>query len=81
MSAKPTIKPFVYIAVGVLLLWLAMFALVHFSAVVGFISHFTEVAGGTGPLGDSFGLLNSLFTGLALAALVYAIWLSTVQNE
>lgn len=38
-----------------------------------------EFLSAAGPVGDSFGAINSLFTGLALAALVYAILVQVEQ--
>lgn len=36
---------------------------------------------GIGTFGDSFGALNTLFSGLALAAMAYTLWMQSVQLE
>lgn len=60
------IFPLIYLALGVLVLWLGSFFIIVLM-VPGW-----EVRG---QLGDLFGVVNSLFSGLAFAGVIYTIYL------
>lgn len=75
---KPRLSLFLMITAIVALLWILFPVIVASIAEFGGSSIFTAI-GQAGMAGDSFGVLNSLFTGLALAALVYAILVQVEQ--
>lgn len=60
------VKPLIYLALGVTGLWAASFGLVVLT--VDTWEH-------RGQLGDLFGVVNSLFSGLAFAGLIYTVYL------
>ena len=60
------------IAIGIVAVWLAV--------LFGGMNYFGQIEM-LGQFGDMFGSLNVLFTGLALAALIYTILLQKEQND
>ncbi len=65
---KSTHKPFLFILVGVVGLWLLGAGVTHFSPLSGTLEQ-------RGAFGDSFGSINALFAGFAFAGVIYAILL------
>jgi len=59
-------KPLVYLAIGVVGLWAVSFLIIVFA-----VGSWQE----RGQLGDLFGVVNSLFSGLAFAGVIYTIYL------
>lgn len=59
---------FLWIILGVSVIWILGAALIHFGPIEGTLEQ-------KGSIGDSFGSINALFAGLAFAGVVYAILL------
>jgi hypothetical protein len=60
------LKPLIYLGLGVAGLWAGSFVLILFS-----VADWAQ----RGQLGDLFGAVNSLFSGLAFAGLIYTVYL------
>ncbi|NEX22571.1 hypothetical protein G3480_20055 [Thiorhodococcus mannitoliphagus] len=79
MSSKPRLAHLLLIILFVLAVWAIVPIAIYFSPILGIIGSLTEIAKDTGALGDTYGVINSLFTGLALAAIVFAIFIQIDQ--
>ncbi|RKT37860.1 hypothetical protein [Thiocapsa rosea] len=75
---NPRLSYFFLIAFSVLLFWISLPFAIQFLSESDALA-IAKVMAKAGPIGDAYGVLNSLFTGLALAALVYAILIQSAQ--
>ena len=69
-DAERALPPFWLVVLAVLLAWLAAGAAVWFS-----LGGLTE----RGQFGDMFGAVNALFSGLAMAGVIYAVYLQRTE--
>ena len=69
----PKVRNLFFLITGVLLTWIVLGLLPYaiFSGVSGLSDHSISK---WGSLGDTFGMVNSLFSGLAFAALLFTLW-------
>ncbi|MEQ1904631.1 MAG: hypothetical protein ABL888_10625 [Pirellulaceae bacterium] len=70
---KPSLKPLVFVPIIVALLWGVLGFLPWFSQN-GFPWQLTWGLKDAGVFGDSFGFVNALFSGLAMAGVIVALW-------
>ena len=69
---KPSYKPLFYVAVAITIIWALSFVLIRI-----FFKNYETM----GQFGDLFGSINSLYSGLAFAGLIYTIYLQRNELE
>ena len=78
MSENPKLFHFIIVVILVILFW-AITPIIIISTSDILPESILKILESAGPIGDSYGILNSLFTGLALGAIVFAIFIQTAQ--
>lgn len=63
---KESLKPFLKLSILIFIVWISSFIIIYFS-----IDNWSD----RGTFGDLFGAINSLFSGLALAGIIFTIFL------